>query len=154
MGVLQSIIAHCAELGVQACRLEENSPERRAIERRIRKLDGYTAPHLHERPTLEQDDVSDRFYQALRKSGVPWAKASEATDEYRKRVLRRPRGHPVDYRYRVAEAYDIWLSHPTRTWREIAQMVGLPLKNLTRQVQFLRQLLRKEGIPIPQQADK
>jgi len=94
--------------------------------------------------------VIRRFAQILLEDGhCTWKKVKEQTDEYAKRIRKRPRGNPVKYRYRITEALETKLSDPNRTWSEIADELDIDHENLVRQIRLLKELLRREGIPIP-----
>ena len=154
--ILRAIVKRCTDLGAEASRLHEGSPQRKALDRRIRRLDAYTFPHLYEKPTAEQEEVVRRFATILLERGdCGWEEVKKRTDEFASRIRKRRTGRPIKYRYRITEALEIKLANPSRTWEEIwdemSEKLDISFEVFNRQIQHLRQLLHKEGIPTPSQ---
>jgi len=143
--ILCAILERCGELAREASTLPPGSAEQRAIDRRIQKLDAYTFPPLYQIP-VEQDAILRRFAQALLAGGVYTVQqVNELTKEFAARMFSRPVGRPVNYRYRVTEAYEIKRA-TKRSWPDIAAQLGIPHLDLVRQVRAFKALLRAEGI--------
>ena len=62
-------------------------------------------------------------------------------------------GRPEEHRIKVRAALEEKLAHPRRTWRSLAQQFGLPSKDLERQIRLLKNVLQREGIPLPTAED-
>ena len=146
--ILCAIIERCGELAREASRLPRGSAEQRAIDRRIQKLRAYTFSHPYKKPAVEQDAVTRRFAEALLRGGVyTWQEVKRLTDDFAARMFTRPVGRPVDYRYRVTEAYEIKLA-TKRSWPDIATQLHIPHLDLQRQLRQLKHVLKDEGINI------
>jgi len=157
--IFWAIAERCGELARQAQRLPNGSPERRSIDRRRQKLSAYTFPPIHDKPASELDSAARGFAQLLLKSSTTytWEQVKKYTDGFIDSMRKRPVGHPVEYRYRITEALETKLAH-RRTWNQIweqmSQEVYIPFEDFNRQVQLLKRMLRREGIPLPPPAGK
>ena len=114
------------------------SKERKAIEKRIAKLEPYRLP-IPTGPEQESTPIVDRWGTVVGQRG-----------SLRKRFKAIRRGRPEEVRIKVRAAFEDKLAHPEMTWCEIAEHRGFTnTKDLERQVRLLKAVLAKEGIEIP-----
>lgn len=146
------------ELGREVLELPKDSPDRRTLKQRIRKLEAYISPRLYGKPKSEQDRFIRSFAQSLlmgeftlKGRVLTLEEVKELTDKVTKGIRKRPVGNQVVYRHRITEAYEIKLANPTRPWTAIASELEIEHEDLVRQIRLLKRLLKTEGISLPSQ---
>lgn len=152
-----AIAERCSELARKASKLPTQSADRKKLDQRFRKLEAYLGS-LHSLPQAKQETVKLAFAQSLivgvirsrQRKVRAWEDVKELSDEFSKRIHKRPVGNPVAYRPRVTEALEMKLAHPERTWEQIHAELKLEVdvQDLKRQITLLRKLLKKEGISV------
>lgn len=163
--IFWAIAARLSEVAGQAGKLPDGSEEKKKFERRFRKLEPYICTPLYCRSKSEQDRITLTFAQSIiqgviGRRGQRFRTPEDVIDlikDYAKRIRKRPIGNPVRYRHRIAEALEIKVLQPQRTWQEIFEQMEDDLRisfdDFNRQIQLLRRLLREEGIALPQPAE-
>lgn len=147
------------ELNRHIIALSEQSPERKQLQRRVRRLQAYLEPP-YSRSKPEQDRMILNFARSLIEGTIgkqgcrveTWEGVRQLTDEFAEHVRTLPKGRPVDYRPRVLEAMEIRRSDPKRTWASIREQLKLPMPqgDFMRQIRLLKALLRQEHISLHQ----
>jgi len=156
--LLQKIIRHCAELEQQACALPEGSRERKAINKRIGKLQEYGLPKPDAKDLEQNEPIVDRTGQKIGER-----------HSIRRRYVEKRRGRPAEWRVQVRYAQEEKWSNPRVTWSELAEKCGFKPRwrksedgkkmlapgriDLECQARLLRKLLREEGIERPTAED-
>jgi hypothetical protein len=109
--------------------LPASSPKRGQIMKRIDVLESYC--------TL--GGLSDWMMDSLSK---------KVLEPYGFRItIRGRRGRRVEYRHQVLLALESKLGNPEASWEQIC--AAYPVPNLQRQIIFLKALLKRENIPLP-----
>jgi hypothetical protein len=141
--LLRNIMVRHAEMKEQLESLPQKSAERKALEKRISRLEQYRLPKEEERDAEQREDLLD---QSGKKIGE--------RHSVRKRVIDRRRGRPEEFTIKTRAAYEEKLAHPEKVWRVIATQFELkdPLE-LRRAVRRLKEVLKSEGIRIPKPED-
>ena len=156
--LVQKIIRHCAELKEQACALPANSRERKAIEKRIGKLQEYGLPKPDAKDLEQTEPIVDRTGQMIGER-----------HSIRRRYVEKRRGRPAQWRVQVRAAQEEKKLNPRITWSELAEKYGFKPRwrksedgrkmlapgriDLECQARLFRKLLREEGIKLPTAED-
>jgi hypothetical protein len=156
--LLQKINRHCAELEEQACALPEGSRERKAIKKRIGKLQEYGLPKPDTKDLEQTEPLVDRTGQTIGER-----------HSIRRRYVEKRRGRPAQWRVRVRAAQEEKISNPKVTWSELAEKCGFKPRwrmsedgkkmlapgriDLECQARLFRKLLREEGLELPTAED-
>jgi hypothetical protein len=140
--LLRKIIRHCGELEEQALVLPEGSKERKALEKRIGKLQEYGLPT----PTTEETEQTETIKNQLGQ------KICERHSIRRRPILIR-RGRRAMWRVKARAWLEERLSNPKVTWKELSEKTGFPRDVLEREIYLLIKLLKREEIELPTAAD-
>ena len=152
------IIRHCKELEEQARTLPDRSEERKALEKRIGKLQEYGLP----KPTKREQDETELIVDHTgRKIGE--------RHSIRRRLIAKGRGRPTEWSIKVRAALEEKIANPNLKWRELAEKFGFKSRwgksadgtkilvpgriDLESQVRRLKRLLRHEKIEVPTAMD-
>jgi hypothetical protein len=137
--LLQRMSKRCGELCDEASGLGEGTAERCRLEKRIVVLEQYKFP--------KPDELDAYQRRAIDQWRIP------AGRSVRQRLKDKPRGRPERYRASVRAALEEKIQHPERKWRELAAKRGLAQDDLERQIYLLKDVLKREGIAIPNKRD-
>ena len=152
------IIRHYKELEDQARTLPDRSKERKALEKRIGKLQEFGLPKPTKREQEETELIGDH---TGRKIGE--------RHSIRRRFIAKRRGRPAEWSIKVRAALEEKIANPNLKWRELAEKFGFksPWRksqdgtkirvpgriDLESQVRRLKRLLRHEKIEVPTAMD-
>ena len=137
--LLANIFRHCAELSDQAAQLPEGSQERKALEKRISRLEQYRLPKPTQEELLDGGPILNE-----------WGKQIGERHSLRRRHVNVRRGRPEEFTIKTRAALEEKLANPAATWRELADRFGFQdARTLERAVRRLKALLTREGIQYP-----
>lgn len=163
--ILIALAERYSEIGKQAAQFNEGSPERRRLEKRIRRLEGYMYPMYDKTPDKQERFVMNfatslllgQFGRNGQKLSA-WEEIRELTDRVAKGIRTRPPGNPIRYRGLIREALENKLIDGQRTWETIWDEVffdtDVSFDDFKRQINLLKKFLTSEGIKISVQASK
>jgi hypothetical protein len=149
--VAQSIVTHLCELSAEY-RAAKDPGRQRALLKRINSLEHYLiVPLSHGSRKIERDRMVLGYARILMTRGGnrTWNELKAAVDDYRRRISVRPKGRPIEYCNKVAEALECKCAHPSKSWREIASELRLESSDLKREVRRFRAVCRRERIQLP-----
>ena len=135
------IFVRCAELSEQLSQLPPNEPARKALEKRLSRLEQYRLP----KPDKEEARLDEPiFNHAGQQIGTRHA--------LRRRTIAIRRGRPEEFTIRTRAALEEKLRNPKITWPTLAEKFDFSdSRALERSVRRLRNVLKKENIPLPRQ---
>ena len=139
--LVKGIFVRCAQLSQQIGRLPAKSPARKVLEKRLSKLEPYRLP----KPTQEEAQQNEPI---INDSGQHVGRRRSL----RRRTIATRRGRPDEFTIQTRAALEEKLANPRLTWPQLAQKFRFPdSRTLERSVRRLRDILKKEGIPLPRQ---
>jgi hypothetical protein len=145
-------VTHLCELSAEY-RAAKDPGRQRALLKRINSLEHYLiVPLSHGSRKIERDKVVLRFARILLdhwKGTGTWKELKINVDNYQRRISVRPKGRPIEYCNKVAEALERKCAHPSKSWREIARELRLESSDLKREVRRFRAVCRRERIQLP-----
>jgi hypothetical protein len=137
--LVRSIFERCAQLSERIGQLPPKSPARKVLEKRLSKLEQYRLP----KPTQEE---AQRNEPILNKTGHQIG----TRHSIRRRTIATRRGRPEEFTIRTRAALEEKLANPKIIWPELAKKFGFPdSRTLERSVRRLKNILKREGIPLP-----
>jgi|SRR5208283_5383096 len=141
--LLASIFKCCAELSEDAAQLPIGPVPRLEIERRIAQLEQYRLPKPTEQDLLDSGPIVNQ-----------WGQQIGERHSIRRRFVARRRGRPEEFTIKTRAALEDKLATPSVTWRQLADKYGFKDAHvLERAVRRLKVVLKREGIPLPQESD-
>ena len=137
--LVRGIFVRCAQLSEQISQLPPKSQVRRALEKRLSRLEQYRLP----KPTQEEARTND---PVLNNTGQQIG----TRHSIRRRTIGTRRGRPEEFTIQTRAALEEKLANPRITWPQLAQKFGfLDARTLERSVRRFKAILRGEKIPLP-----
>jgi hypothetical protein len=137
--LVRSIFERCAQLSERIGQLPPKSPARKVLKKRLSKLEQYRLP----KPTQEEAHGNEPI---LNKTGQQIG----TRHSIRRRTIATRRGRPEEFTIRTRAALEEKLANPKITWPQLAKKFGFPdSRTLERSVRRLKDILKRERIPLP-----
>jgi hypothetical protein len=137
--LVKRIFVRCAQLSQQIGRLSAKSPARKALEKRLSKLEPYRLP----KPTKEEAQQNEPIINDA-------GQQIGSRRSLRRRTIATRPGRPDEFTIQTRAALEEKLANPKLTWPQLAQKFGFQdSRALERSVRRLKDILKKEKIPLP-----